>query len=102
MNTAGGQQRWGWLLGEGEARGIALICLFAGLIMVVAATLAFFTRSYRRLTDLYAEAPEQVVEAPVNESAGETTVALDREKGHAAARHADAPPVVPGMPPETR
>lgn len=102
MNTAEGQQQWGWLLGEGEARGIALICLFAGLIMVVAATLAFFTRSYRKLTDLYAEAPEQVVEAPGNESAGETTAALDRENGHSATRHADAPPVVPGMPPETR
>jgi DHA3 family multidrug efflux protein-like MFS transporter len=102
MNTAEGQQQWGWLLGEGEARGIALICLFAGLIMVVAATLAFFTRSYRRLTDLYAEAPEQVVEAPGNESAGETTAALDRENGPSATRYADAPPVVPGMPPETR
>lgn len=50
--------RWGWLLGEGETRGIALICLFAGLVMVVAAGLAFLTRSYRRLTELYALAPE--------------------------------------------
>ncbi len=58
MNTAEGEQQWGWLLGEGEARGIALICLFAGLIMVVVATLAFFTRSYRKLTELYAQAPE--------------------------------------------
>ncbi|MEV7632189.1 MFS transporter [Microbacterium sp. NPDC089318] len=53
-----GRMRWGWLLGEGEARGIALICLFAGLIMVVAAGLAFLTRSYRLLTELYARAPE--------------------------------------------
>ncbi len=62
MNTREGQQSWGWLLGEGEARGIALICLFAGLIMVVAATLAFFTRSYRKLTELYAAAPEQEID----------------------------------------
>lgn len=57
MRSAEGQEQWGWLLGEGEARGIALLCLFAGLIMVVAAGLAFFTRSYRKLTELYAQAP---------------------------------------------
>lgn len=58
MRSEAGRMQWGWLLGEGEARGIALMCLFAGLIMVVAASLAFFTRSYRRLTELYAGAPE--------------------------------------------
>lgn len=69
MDSAAGQQRWGWLLGEGEARGIALICLFAGLIMVVAATLAFFTRSYRQLTELYATAPDPMPEEEVAEGA---------------------------------
>jgi len=65
MSSAAGQREWGWLLGEGEARGIALVCLFAGLIMVVAALLAFFTRSYRKLTLLYEEAPAQeATEAP--------------------------------------
>ncbi|MGW9627491.1 MFS transporter [Microbacterium sp. NPDC055521] len=54
----GGRMRWEWLLGDGQARGIALVCLFAGLVMVVAAGLAFFTRSYRLLTELYAQAPE--------------------------------------------
>ena len=63
MNGDAGRRQWGWLLGEGEARGIALICLWAGLIMVLAAGLAFFTRSYRRLTALYAEAPEQDIPA---------------------------------------
>jgi DHA3 family multidrug efflux protein-like MFS transporter len=67
MRSDAGRMQWGWLLGEGEARGIALICLFAGLIMVVAAGLAFFTRSYRRLTELYAGAPEPGPEpAPVD------------------------------------
>ncbi|MFS2242161.1 MFS transporter [Microbacterium sp. OR16] len=67
MRSDAGRMQWGWLLGEGEARGIALICLFAGLIMVVAAGLAFFTRSYRLLTDLYARAPEAGPEpAPVD------------------------------------
>ncbi len=57
MDSEAGQQTWGWLLGEGEARGIALIFFFAGLIMVVLAILAFMTRSYRTLSAEYAEAP---------------------------------------------
>ncbi|GAT73727.1 multidrug resistance protein [Microbacterium sp. HM58-2] len=64
MRSPEGDAQWGWLLGEGQARGIALICLFAGLIMVVAGGLAFFTRSYRKLTDLYAHAPEQDIDGP--------------------------------------
>lgn len=98
MKTAEGQRQWGWLLGEGEARGIALICLFAGLIMVVAATLAFFTRSYRKLTELYAEAPEQVV-GPEDGDAG-SDVAGEAPSDRDPRR--EAPPVVPGMPPEPR
>ena len=54
------QQAWGWLLGDGKARGIALVFLFAGLIMVVAAIAAFFTRSYRRISELYAGQTESV------------------------------------------
>lgn len=57
MRGEQGRAQWGWLLGEGEARGIALICLFAGVIMMIVGALAFFTRSYRRLTELYAQAP---------------------------------------------
>ncbi|MGX1792766.1 MFS transporter [Microbacterium sp. NPDC055312] len=58
MRSDEGRMRWEWLLGDGQARGIALVCLFAGLVMVVAACLAFFTRSYRLLTELYARAPD--------------------------------------------
>ncbi|MFT4158300.1 MAG: hypothetical protein QM630_10320, partial [Microbacterium sp.] len=58
MKTSAGNAQWGWLLGAGEARGIALICLFAGIVVVVVAALAFFTRSYRQLTELYANAPD--------------------------------------------
>lgn len=43
------------LLGTGEARGIALVFLIAGLIMVLAAALAFLTKSYRRLSASYAK-----------------------------------------------
>lgn len=126
MRTPEGQQQWEWLLGEGEARGIALICLFAGIIMVIAATLAFFTKSYRKLTELYANAPEQNPGdgepdgdgdgAP--DDAGENTgggtgtgaewnadaVAEGRadsaEDRSVDARVADAPPPLRGLPPE--
>ena len=30
MNSDAGQQTWGWLLGDGEARGIALVFFFSG------------------------------------------------------------------------
>ena len=53
MNSRAGQQNLGWLLGEGQARGIALVFLVAGLVMVVAAIAAFFTRSYRRISAQY-------------------------------------------------
>ncbi|MGB4777451.1 MAG: MFS transporter [Microbacterium sp.] len=67
MESNAGQQTWGWLLGDGLGRGIALVFLFAGLVMVVVGALAFATRSYRILSAEYAEAPES---AAVSESEG--------------------------------
>jgi DHA3 family multidrug efflux protein-like MFS transporter len=126
MKTSEGQQQWEWLLGEGEARGIALICLFAGIIMVIAATLAFFTKSYRKLTELYANAPAQDPNGEDAEGAGEGGVdaaegseASNRATSDSATsdtmtgdsvtagsvapdsrRFADAPAPLRGMPPE--
>ena len=56
MNSDAGKSAFGWLLGSGEARGIALVFFVAGLIMVAAALLAFLTKSYRRLSGYYAAA----------------------------------------------
>jgi DHA3 family multidrug efflux protein-like MFS transporter len=53
MEREEGRATWGWLLGDGDSRGIALVFLFAGLFMVVAASLAFLTRSYRILSRQY-------------------------------------------------
>ena len=50
MNTDAGRSGFGGLLGDGEARGIALVFLIAGAVMVLAAIAAFFTRSYRRIS----------------------------------------------------
>ncbi len=53
INSAEGKKSVGWLLGEGEARGIALVFLFSGVIMVLAACLAFMTKSYVKLAKHY-------------------------------------------------
>ena len=42
------------LLGAGDARGIALIFLAAGAIMIIAAALAFLTPVYRKVSAVYA------------------------------------------------
>ena len=44
------------LLGEGTSRGIALVFLVAGIIMIAAALLAFLTPVYRRVSASYAQA----------------------------------------------
>ena len=53
VNSVEGKNSVGWLLGEGEARGIALVFLFSGLIMVLAACMAFMTKSYVKLAEHY-------------------------------------------------
>ena len=65
MDSRAGRDAFGWLLGDGEARGIALVFLIAGLIMVAAAIAAFFTRSYRRISAQYEAAPAEVTPAEV-------------------------------------
>ncbi len=66
MNEGAGQDTWGWLLGDGEARGIALVFLFAGLTMIVIALLAFLTKSYRTLSARYEGQTESVVPGDVD------------------------------------
>lgn len=56
MKSAEGKSMFGWLLGDGEARGIALVFLIASLIMLVAVLFAFTTRAYRQLSESYAKA----------------------------------------------
>lgn len=52
MNGEGGQQLE-WLLGTGEARGIALVFLITGILGFVLTLGAFFTKSYRLLSGSY-------------------------------------------------
>jgi DHA3 family multidrug efflux protein-like MFS transporter len=101
MKSPAGAAQWGWLLGEGEARGIALICLFAGLIMVVAGALAFLTRSYRTLTDVYANAPAQQIDGAGDEAAVAPADGDGAESRHSSEGETDADPLVPSIDPVT-
>ncbi|WP_390895095.1 MFS transporter [Microbacterium festucae] len=60
MNSDAGRDTWGWLLGDGEARGIALVFFFAGIVMIVIAALAFTTKAYRTLSAEYVDQPASV------------------------------------------
>lgn len=53
MNSDRGKELFGWLVGSGQARGIALTFLFAGLIMILVALLAFSSKSYKTLSAYY-------------------------------------------------
>lgn len=55
MNTDAGRERFGWLLGDGEARGIALVFVIAGVLGLALTLGAFLTRSYRLLAARYDE-----------------------------------------------
>ena len=69
MRTDEGARTWSWLLGDGDARGIALVFLAAGVIMMIAAGLAFLTRSYRLISATYAGNTESVPAADTTASA---------------------------------
>jgi MFS transporter, DHA3 family, multidrug efflux protein len=51
--SAEGSAQLAPLLGEGTSRGIALVFLVAGILMVIAALLAFLTPVYRRVSSSY-------------------------------------------------
>ncbi|HSO69831.1 MAG TPA: hypothetical protein VLQ67_09355, partial [Arachnia sp.] len=49
-----GRADWGWLLGEGNARGIALVFVLFSVAGLLVTGAAFFTRTYRLLNASYA------------------------------------------------
>ncbi|GAB3819546.1 MFS transporter [Tessaracoccus terricola] len=74
MRTGGGQERWAWLLGHGEGRGIALVFLLSGLVGLAVTVAAFFTPAYRRVSRSFAETPPSMadVETPSQDLPGTT------------------------------
>ena len=57
MEEGRGGVHFGWLLGDGDARGIALVFVAGSVIGLVATLLALVSRPYRRLSRAYEEAP---------------------------------------------
>ncbi|MBH1980172.1 MFS transporter [Candidatus Saccharibacteria bacterium] len=55
MRTPEGQAAFKWLLGEGEARGIALVFVLASLVMLVIVAVAFMSKPYKKLSAYYAK-----------------------------------------------
>ena len=56
MDSQAGQDSLGWLLGPGEARGIALAFVGASAVLLVVVLLAFVSKPYRQLSEAYATA----------------------------------------------
>jgi DHA3 family multidrug efflux protein-like MFS transporter len=55
MNSDIGKEQFTWLLGTGEARGIALVFMIAGITSIIITILAFRTKSYKLLSKSYAD-----------------------------------------------
>lgn len=55
MKTEEGKAMFGWLLGSGDARGIALVFLLASMVMMGLVLFAFTTKAYRQLSEAYAK-----------------------------------------------
>ncbi|TQJ30951.1 MFS transporter [Microbacterium sp. SLBN-146] len=76
MQTDAGSATWGWLLGAGEARGIALAFVGASALLLVVVLLAFVSKPYRALSRAYAEAPPSIeAEAEHEGRSGDTGAA---------------------------
>lgn len=71
MESDAGREGWSWLLGEGQARGIALVFFFAGIVMVVIALLAFTTRSYRRISASFSALSVTATSSPTADAVAE-------------------------------
>ena len=82
MNTQAGQDSLGWLLGPGEARGIALAFVAASAALLGVVLLAFVSKPYRRLSAVYADAPPAI---PQGSGDATASVGSDpRERTHMA------------------
>lgn len=55
-----GRSVFGWLLGEGSTRGMALMFVASGMIMLVVVLVAFTSRPYRQLSAHYAATSQNI------------------------------------------
>lgn len=66
VDSPSGQEALGWMLGSGNARGMALMFVLSGLIMLVVVLLAFVSRQYRALSRYYQENRQDLAAAETN------------------------------------
>jgi DHA3 family multidrug efflux protein-like MFS transporter len=90
MDSRPGRDSLGWLLGAGEARGIALAFVGASAVLLVVVLLAFLSAPYRRLSAAYAAAAPAVdgEDRPGTQSPGSSGAATpgdDRVRADAGA-----------------
>lgn len=60
MDGPGADTVFGVILGDGDARGMALMFLISGMIMLVIVLLAFISRPYRQLSRYYAQSSQDI------------------------------------------
>lgn len=78
MATDAGQQLFGWLLGQGQARGIALVFVVASVFGLALTFAAFGTRSYRMLSAHYAAGPAEGQQSAADAVRRSPAAAADR------------------------
>lgn len=81
MDTREGQASFGWLLGDGDARGIALVFVLSSAVMFVTVALAFLTPQYRRLSHTYAETSSSIAADDDEPDAGDEPVSDASDNG---------------------
>lgn len=99
MRSDAGYETWGWLLGEGDARGIALVFLVSGLATAALGLAAFATRAYRTLSAEYRTAEATT---PDEAQAGEPGVQADEAEAQAGEPGATPPDEAQAVAPEAR
>lgn len=104
MRQGVGEDQWSWLLGRGEARGIALVFVVAGVIGIVATLAALASSTYRTIARSYAAAPDTPAAAGADAAPAATVLPGASVEGFSAAGRAVAgalPEQAPAASPET-
>lgn len=91
MRSDHGRGTWGWLLGDGHVRGIAMVFLFAGVVAILLAFGAFLTRAYRMLSAQYARVADADEAPGVEDAVADAASAAGRAPAPLATPGVDAP-----------
>lgn len=76
MESDAGQSTFGWLLGDGDARGMALAFVGASLVLLLVVLLAFVSKPYHELSGAYAAAEPPPAEGEEEGAAAHVATAI--------------------------